>query len=61
VFKSGDKVSVLFPIVGNPLQARYSGPYEVVRKISDTNYLVRTPDRRKETQMCHINTLKTYC
>ena len=56
----GDRVLVLFPVVGNPLQAKYSGPYKVVKKISDTNYLVKTPDRRKETQVCHINMLKAY-
>ena len=37
-FKPGDRVLVLFPVVGNPLQAKYSGPYKVVKKISDTNY-----------------------
>ena len=59
-FEPGDRVLVLFPIVGNPLQAKYSGPYKVVKKISDTNYLVKTPGRRKETQVCHINMLKAY-
>ena len=59
-FEPGDSVLVLFPVVGNPLQAKYSGPYKVVKKISDTNYLVKTPDRRKETQVCHINMLKAY-
>ena len=59
-FEPGDRVFVLFPVVGNPLQAKYSGPYKVVKKISDTNYLVKTPDRRKETQVCHINMLKAY-
>ena len=50
-FEPGDRVLVLFPVVGNPLQAKYSGPYKVVKKISDTNYLVKTPD---------INMLKAY-
>ena len=59
-FEPGDRVLVLFPVVGNRLQAKYSGPYKVVKKISDTNYLVKTPDRRKETQVCHINMLKAY-
>ena len=59
-FEPGDRVLVLFPVVGNPLQAKYSGPYKVVKKISDTNYLVKTPDRCKETQVCHINMLKAY-
>ena len=59
-FEPGNRVLVLFPVVGNPLQAKYSGPYKVVKKINDTNYLVKTPGRRKETQVCHINILKTY-
>ena len=49
-----------FDTIPNPLQAEYSGPYKVVKKISDTNYLVKTPGRRKETQVCHINMLKAY-
>ena len=59
-FEPGDRVLILFPVVGNPLQAKYSGPYKVVKKISDTNYLVKTPGRRKETQVCYINMLKAY-
>ena len=59
-FEPGDRVLVLFPVVGNRLQAKYYGPYKVVKKISDTNYLVKTPGRRKETQVCHINMLKAY-
>ena len=50
----------MFPVVGNPLQVKYSGPCKVVKKISDTNYLVKTPGRHKETQVCHINMLKAY-
>ena len=59
-FEPGDGVLVLLPVVGNPLLAKYSGPDKVVKKISDTNYLVKTPGRRKETQVCHINMLKAY-
>ena len=59
-FEPGDRVLVLFPVVGSPFQAKYSGPYKVVKRISDTNYLVKTPGRRKETQVCHINMLKAY-
>ena len=59
-FEPGEIVLVLFPVVGNSLQAIYSGPFKVVKKISDTNYLVRTPGRRKETQVCHINMRKAY-
>ena len=59
-FEPADRILVLFPVEGNPLQAKYSGPYKVVKKISDTNYLVKTPGRCKETQVCHTNMLKAY-
>ena len=36
-FEPIDRVLVLFRVVGNPLQAKNSGPYKVVKKISDTN------------------------
>ena len=36
------------------------GPYKEVKKISDTDYLIMSPGRSKETQVCHINMLKAY-
>ena len=59
-FKFGDKVLALLPIPGRPLQARYFGPYTVEKKASDLNYIITTPDRRKQKQLCHINMLKEY-
>ncbi len=47
LFQSGDQVLALLPIVGSPFQAKFAGPYTVARKISDLNYLINTPDRRK--------------
>ena len=32
----------------------------MARKINDVNYIVRTPERRKSKQLCHINMLKKY-
>ena len=59
-FELGDRVLGLFPVVSNSLHAKYSGPYKEVKKISDTNDLIRSTGRRKETQVCHINMLKAY-
>ena len=59
-FKSGDKILALLPIPGRPLQARYFGPYAVEEKAGDLNYIITTPDRRKQKQLCHINMLKEY-
>ena len=59
-FQSGDKVLVLLPIPGRPLQASYFGPYTVEKKASDMNYIITTPDRRKQKQLRHVNMLKEY-
>ena len=59
-FNPGDQVLVLLPITGQPLQAKYHGPYVIHQRVSDLNYVVNTPDRRKQRQMCHVNMLKEY-
>ena len=59
-FKVGDEVLVLLPIVGDPMKAKYHGPYKVLKKVSSVNYVVSTPDRRKPEQLCHVNMLKAY-
>ena len=56
----GDEVLALLPVHGRPLAARYSGPYRVLKKVGDIDYVLSTPDRRKPTQLCHINMLKKY-
>uniref|UniRef100_A0A3Q3SYM0 Gypsy retrotransposon integrase-like protein 1 n=1 Tax=Mastacembelus armatus TaxID=205130 RepID=A0A3Q3SYM0_9TELE len=60
IFQPGDRVLVLLPIVGSRLQAKFSGPYVVNRKLSETDYVIQTPDRKKTSRVCHINMLKKY-
>lgn len=59
-FQPGDKVLVLFPILGLSLKGHYSGPYAIEKKVGDRDYLVATPDRRRRSRLCHINMLKSY-
>ena len=59
-FNEGDQVPVLLPSPGKPLQAAYFGPYTVLKKVDELNYVVKTPNRRKAKQMCHINMIKPY-
>ncbi|KAJ8047941.1 hypothetical protein HOLleu_00063 [Holothuria leucospilota] len=59
-FKPGDKVLVFLPVSGQPLQARFQGPYVIERKVSDTDYVILTPDKRKYKRVCHINMMKKY-
>ncbi|KAJ8036166.1 hypothetical protein HOLleu_20053 [Holothuria leucospilota] len=59
-FKPGDKVLVFLHVSGQPLQARFQGPYVIERKVSDTDYVILTPDKRKSKRVCHINMMKKY-
>ena len=59
-FKPEDQVLVPLPIPKQPLQARYFGPYQVEQKISDVNYIIQTPGRRKKKRVCHINMMREY-
>ncbi|XP_039460221.1 uncharacterized protein LOC120435199 [Oreochromis aureus] len=47
-------------LVGKAQEAKFSGPYVVERKLSETDYVVLTPDRKKKSRVCHINMLKEY-
>ena len=59
-FQEGDKVLAFIPVPGSPLRAKYHGPYEVVKKVGETTYIINTPDRRKPTQAVHVNLIKLY-
>ena len=59
-FKAGGRVLVLFPIQGESLRAKFSGPYLIEEKLNSVNYVVKTPDRRRSRRICHVNMLKKY-
>ena len=58
VFAPSDKVLVLLSIPGSSLQACFSGPYLVQKKIGDPDYPVATLERRCRSRLCHVNMLK---
>lgn len=60
VFDEGDQVLVLLPVTTSPLQAKYTGAHKVVKRLSEHNYDIATPERRKANQLCHVNLLKPY-
>ncbi|KAK0135992.1 Retrovirus-related Pol polyprotein from transposon 412 [Merluccius polli] len=49
VFNPGDQVVALLPIPGSPLTAKYSGPFTIMRQVSETNYVLSTPERKRST------------
>ena len=57
-FSTGDQVLALLPVVGSPFQARFSGPFTVVRQVTERDYLISMPKRK--TRLCHVNLLKPY-
>lgn len=59
-FQPGDKVLVLLPAPGSALTTCFSGPYVVENRVSDTDYVIHTPERRRKTRLCHINVLKPF-
>ena len=56
----GEKVLVLLPKQKNKLKLEWVGPYTVLRKMSDVDYEVETPGRRKEKKIYHVNLLKPF-
>ena len=59
-FRGGDKVLALLPVPGSSLSAKFSSPYEIRDRLSDTDYVISTPERRKKTRVSHVNMLKAY-
>ena len=59
-FQPGDKVLVLLPAPGYPLQAKYQGPYKVISRVGEVDYWVEMPDKRKSSRLLHVNLLKRY-
>ena len=58
--KPGVEVLVLLPVLGSSFSARFSGPYVIEKKLSETDYVVKTPDRRRQSRVCHVNMLKLF-
>nr|XP_027212302.1 uncharacterized protein LOC113805498 [Penaeus vannamei] len=59
-FGIGEKVLLFLPVRKQPLTAKYQGPFKVLEKINDINYVIATPGRRKKKKVVHINLLKKY-
>ncbi|XP_072169909.1 uncharacterized protein [Diadema setosum] len=56
----GDKVLVLLPSSSNKLLAKWQGPYPVIQKLSDVNYVVEMGDKRKKHRVFHTNMLRVW-
>lgn len=50
----------LRPCEANKLEVQWEGPAEVLKKLSDTNYMVRLGVRRRNVKSYHVNLMKPY-
>lgn len=51
-FQVGEEVLALLPITGSALQGKFCGPYVVEKQLSDTDYVLCTPDHCRKTRAC---------
>lgn len=51
---------MLLPSSNTKLMARWQGPYKVTRRIGPVDYEIRTPDKRAELKIFHVNLLKAW-
>ncbi|KAK7915896.1 hypothetical protein WMY93_011657 [Mugilogobius chulae] len=59
-FKPGQKVLLLLPTSENKLLAKWHGPYEITKQVSNVTYELFMPERLKKHQVFHINLLKEF-
>ncbi|GFS81680.1 retrovirus-related Pol polyprotein from transposon 412 [Trichonephila clavipes] len=58
-FQLGELVLVIAPSRPNKLSVQWVGPGEIVQQFSETNYVVKFPEKDK-THVYHVNMLKPY-
>ena len=57
-FCAGDQVLVLLPSSTSKLTAQWQGPYEVLSRVDDVNYLIHMPHHKK--RLLHVNMLQKW-
>ena len=55
-----EQVLLLLPLIGKPLQAKFCGPYTVVKRLGEVDYLISNHDRRKAKWIVHVNLLHKF-
>ena len=58
-FGPGDEVLWLKPCKGNKLQLNWAGPYRVISKMNDLNYIIENEEHQVR-RVVHVNALKPY-
>ncbi|KAG8189870.1 hypothetical protein JTE90_023377 [Oedothorax gibbosus] len=59
-FRIGDLVLIFATFKSNKLSPHWTGPGTILRKLSETNYVVQLPGEKATTKVYHVNMLKSY-
>ena len=59
-FQLGDQVLILLPTTANKLAAEWQGPYRIVKRVGEVDYVVHMHDRRKKIRLFHVNMLRKW-
>ena len=59
-FGVGDRVVVLLPTSTHKLRAQWQGPYTIVRKFGEANYVIDMKNKGKRYRTFHVNMLKRW-
>ena len=59
-FKPGQQVLMLLPTSCSKVLAQWQGPYEIVKRMGEVNYIVDMCDRSKRKWLFHINMLREW-
>ena len=59
-FEVEQKLFVLLPMLGIQLQAKFSGPRQIVGRNRNNTHAIETPNRKRRYQKCHVNMIKPY-
>ena len=59
-FQLGDQVLILLPTTANKLAAEWQGPYRIIKRVGEVDYVVHMHDRRKKNRLFHVNMLRKW-
>ena len=59
-FQVGDQVLILLPTSTNKLVAEWQGPYRIIKRVGEVDYVVHMHDRRKKSRLFHVNMLRKW-
>ena len=55
-----DQVFILPPTTANKLAAEWQGPYRIIKRVGEVDYMVHMHDRKRRNGLFHVNMLRKW-